>query len=56
MEYPTESLRKTTTIQASFGSQYQQDIAMKLLKELFATWKQTVNSAHRDNHVHIKEE
>jgi len=56
MSNPSEPLRRTVKIQASFGSEYQRDVSMKILRELIASWKESVEDTHRNNTVHIKEE
>jgi hypothetical protein len=43
------------TIDASFGSDMQRDVSMKVLKEFLDAWKANVESAHKKNKVTITE-
>ena len=44
------------TIEAQFGSEFQRDVAMRALKQLLDTWKQTVEATHKQNKIIITKE
>jgi hypothetical protein len=49
-------LNRTITIECRFGSEYQRDVAMRMLGELLIAWKETAESAHKENHINITNE
>lgn len=49
----TENLTKRIIIEVSFGSQFQQDVAMRLLTELLSEWKDTIEHSHKENTITI---
>ena len=46
-------LSATVTIEATFGSQIQRDVSVKVLREFLDAWKQNVESIHNRNRVII---
>lgn len=52
-EPPKNPLHRFVDIEAVFGSEIQRDVAMKVLGELLAAWKSSVESSHTRNKVTI---
>jgi hypothetical protein len=48
-----ESPDVVLTIQATFGSDIQRDVAIKVLDQFLEAWKENVESAHKMNKVTI---
>jgi hypothetical protein len=48
------SLIRLVKIKASFGSDIQHDVCMKILREFLEAWKMNVESAHKKNRVTIE--
>jgi hypothetical protein len=53
-----QGLHVSIIIDATFGSQVQRDVSLKVLKEFLAAWTQNVTAAHKKNRVTttVKEE
>ena len=49
----TPSFHISVTIDATFGSEIQRDVSMKVLKQFLAAWMENVKSAHKKNHVAV---
>ena len=47
------TLTATVTIEATFGSEIQRDVTVKVLREFLDAWKQNVESNHKRNRVRI---
>lgn len=52
----TENLNPIITIECRFGSEYQRDVAMRLLREILTAWKDTAESTHKENRITITHE
>jgi hypothetical protein len=48
-------MKRIITIKVSFGSKFEQDVAMRLLAEVLAVWKQTTEASHKKNKITIQE-
>jgi hypothetical protein len=48
-----DDLRHSVTIEATFGSAYQRDVAARTLNDLITSWKTTVESHHQKHVVTI---
>jgi len=46
-------LHVSITIEATFGSEIQRDVSVKVLKEFLEAWTQNVESSHKKNKVTI---
>lgn len=46
-------LRHSVTIDARFGSEMQRTVAMRLLDQFLAAWKEAAESHHRKNSIRI---
>jgi hypothetical protein len=47
------TLSATVTIEATFGSEIQRDVSVKVLREFLDAWKQNVESSHKRNRIRI---
>jgi hypothetical protein len=47
------ALRHSVTIDATFGSEMQRDVALRLLDQLLASWKEMAESHHKKNVIKI---
>jgi hypothetical protein len=43
----------TVSIKAEFGSEFQRDVSMRVLRAALSQWKAGVKSAHRKNRVTV---
>lgn len=50
---PDKSFRASVTIEATFGSDMQKSVAMRVLTDFLEVWKQNVENAHEDNEINI---
>ncbi len=48
---PRREFEETITITASFGSEIQRDVSMKVLREFLEAWRRNVESAHKRNRI-----
>jgi hypothetical protein len=53
-EKPSD-LRRTVTVQTTFGSEFQRDVAMKNFKAALHAWEESVEAGHKNNKVTITE-
>jgi hypothetical protein len=51
-----KSLRRSVTIDASFGSEMQRTVAMRLLDQFLVAWKEAAESHHKNNSIRIIQE
>jgi hypothetical protein len=49
-------LTETITITATFGSDMQRDVAMKILRQMLAAWESETEAHHQKNRVTIVHE
>ena len=49
-------LRQSVTIDARFGSEMQRTVAMRLLDQFLAAWKEAAESRHKKNSIRIIQE
>ena len=49
-------LRQSVTIDARFGSELQRTVAMRLLDQFLAAWKEAAESRHKKNSIRIIQE
>jgi hypothetical protein len=48
-------MKRTIIIQVTFGSKFEQDVAMRRLGEVLTGWKQTTEASHKKNKITIKD-
>ena len=48
------TLSATVTIEATFGSDIQRDVFLRVLREFLDAWKQNVESAHQTNTLRLE--
>jgi len=48
---PDQPLHVSIIIDATFGSEIQRSVSMKVMKEFLAAWAQNVTAAHKRNRV-----
>jgi hypothetical protein len=48
-------MKRIITIQVTFGSKFEQDVAMRRLGEVLTVWKQTTEASHKKNKITIKD-
>ena len=51
-----DELSRTITIEATFGSEIQRDVAMRVLRQFLSAWRENVESAHKEKKVAIRPE
>lgn len=49
------ALKYRINIEASFGSEIQRDVSMRVILQYLEAWKMTVESSHKKNEVIISE-
>jgi hypothetical protein len=52
-DQPKPLLHVSITIEATFGSDVQRDVSVKVLKQFLEAWAQNVESSHKKNKVAI---
>ncbi|HKE24296.1 MAG TPA: hypothetical protein VKB88_18165 [Bryobacteraceae bacterium] len=52
-DQPKPSLHVSIMIEATFGSEIQRDVSLKVLKQFLGAWTQNVQAAHKNNRVTI---
>lgn len=53
--YITMALKHRVCVEASFGSEIQRDVSLRVLREYLDAWKMNVESSHKKNEVIISE-
>jgi len=49
------TLHHVITVDASFGSDIQRDVALRTFRHMLMVWKETVEASHKKNKVTITE-
>jgi hypothetical protein len=49
------ALKHRISVEASFGSEIQRDVSLRVLREFLEAWRLNVESAHKKNEIIISE-